>query len=229
MLENDQLLVFATDDGIYAGKNSIDGVVHKVLHLERVTQIHVIEEFQMLLVLADRTLWQYELTDVMNGKISENNRSNQPNGIRLQSNVPFFYVGTSLQRTLVCIPKVSPLKSIITMLEPCKPQAMTDRKPKLLERLVRQAGNSSFSSTQVYLKKFKECYIPCESWAVELKATKLWITGYRGIMLVDIQKSDRTQRNNFKKYILKKKRHITNMNIIYIYIYILTFLLFLLI
>ncbi|KAI9301394.1 hypothetical protein BJ944DRAFT_243314, partial [Cunninghamella echinulata] len=192
--QNNQLLVFAADDGIYAGKNSSDGVVHKVLRLEKATQIHVIEEFQMLLILADKTLWQYELTDVMNGKIDET-CSNQPNGIRLQNNVPFFYVGTSLQRTLVCIPKVSSLKSVITVLEPCKPQSMTDKKPKLLERLVRQAGNSSsISSTQVYLKKFKEYYIPCESWAVELKATKLWITGYRGIMLIDLQKPDRTQQ-----------------------------------
>ncbi|KAI8099635.1 uncharacterized protein BX664DRAFT_321781 [Halteromyces radiatus] len=195
--QNNQLLVFAMDDGVYAGKNDSDGVVHKVLHLDHVTHIHVIEEFQMLLVLADKILWQYNLTDVMNGKLGVGYK-NQPIGRKIQSNVPFFYVGTCLQRTLVCVPKVSPLKSVITMLEPCKPQAMTDKKPTLLKRLVPTtvAGASSsyiISSTDIYLKKFKECYIPCEAWAVELSNTKLWITGHRGIMIVDMQRTDRTQ------------------------------------
>ncbi|KAI8338285.1 hypothetical protein BC941DRAFT_425165 [Chlamydoabsidia padenii] len=179
--QNNQLLVFAMDDGVYAGKNDPDASVHKVLDLERVTHLHVIEEFQLLLVLSDKTLWHYVLTDVMNGK-------HQPPGRRIQTNVPFFHVGTCLSRTLVCVPQVSPLKSVITMLEPCKPQAMTDRKPTLLQRLT---GNGS--STDVSLKKFKQCYIPCEAWAVELSMTKLWITGHRGIMLVDMQRTDRTQ------------------------------------
>ncbi|CAO3596706.1 unnamed protein product [Absidia cylindrospora] len=194
--QNNQLLVFAMDDGVYAGKNDSDAAVHKVLHLDHVTHLHVIEEFQMLLVLADKTLWQYVLTDVMNGKLG-NSSTSQPVGKRIQSNVPFFYVGTCLERTLVCVPKVSSLKSVITMLEPCKPQAMTDKKPTLLKRLVPTTtvtGTSyTISSTDTYLKKFKECYIPCEAWAVELSNTKLWITGHRGIMLVDVQRTDRTQ------------------------------------
>jgi hypothetical protein len=180
------------EDGVYAGKNDPGAAVHKVLHLDRVTHLHVIEEFQMLLVLSDKTLWQYVLTDVMNGKLGQHS---QPPGRRIQTNVPFFHVGTCLNRTLVCIPKVSPLKSVITMLEPCKPQAMTEKKPSsLLKRLV--PTTPTISSTDVYLKKFKECYIPCEAWAVELSTTKLWITGHRGIMLVDMQRTDRTQRKS---------------------------------
>ncbi|SAM03842.1 hypothetical protein [Absidia glauca] len=187
--QNNQLLVFAMDDGVYAGKNEPNGTVHKVLHLTQVSHIHVIEEFQMLLVLADKTLWQYVLTDVMNGKLGNTNTV----GKRIQTNVPFFYVGVCLQRIMVCVPKVSPLKSVITILEPCKPQAMVGKKPTLLKRLVPTSSSSSYTSTDVYLKKFKECYIPCEAWAVELSNTKLWITGHRGIMLVDMQRTDRTQ------------------------------------
>ncbi|CAO3599866.1 unnamed protein product [Absidia cylindrospora] len=186
--QNNQLLVFAMDDGVYAGKKGGNGLVHKVLHLDNVTHLHMIEEFQMLLVLADKTLWQYVLTDVMNGTLG----THQPPGKRIQTNVPFFHVGVCLDRTLVCIPKVSPLKSVITMLEPCKPQAMTDKKPTLLRRWVPTVA-ASISSTDTYLKKFKECYIPCEAWAVELSNSKLWITGHRGIMLVDMQRTDRTQ------------------------------------
>lgn len=180
------------DDGVYAGKNEPSGTVHKVLHLNQVSHIHVIEEFQMLLVLADKTLWQYVLTDVMNGKLG----NSSPVGKRIQTNVPFFYVGVCLQRIMVCVPKVSPLKSVVTILEPCKPQAMVGKKPTLLKRLVptSSSSSSSYTTTDIYLKKFKECYIPCEAWAVELSNTKLWITGHRGIMLVDMQRTDRTQR-----------------------------------
>lgn len=83
-----------------------------MLSLLKVTQIQVVESVQMLLILSDRTLWEYGL-DAVNGK-----PDTQPLGTRVQTNVPFFYVGRSLQRAVVCVPRVSTLNSTITTFEP---------------------------------------------------------------------------------------------------------------
>ncbi|KAI8337469.1 hypothetical protein BC941DRAFT_425346 [Chlamydoabsidia padenii] len=109
---NGQQYILATDDGVYVGHTSGKKKPHKILSIPKVTQIQVVESAQILLVLSDRTLWEYGL-DVVNGK-----PETQPLGNRVQSHVPFFYVGQSLQRTLVCVPRVSTLKSIITTFEP---------------------------------------------------------------------------------------------------------------
>ncbi|ORX57985.1 hypothetical protein DM01DRAFT_1333659 [Hesseltinella vesiculosa] len=189
---NNQLLVFAADDGVYAGKNAPDAQVHKVLSLPHATRVYVIEDFQMLLVLADKTLWQFGLTEVMNGNLDGTTQASAL-GKRLYTNVPFFHAGVCLDRTLICVPtKVSPLKSVITVLEPCKPQAMTDKKPSLLDRLVRPT-NTSISTTDCYLRKFRECYVPCEAWAVDTTTSKLMVTAHRGIEIIDLQRTDRTQ------------------------------------
>ncbi|KAI8069915.1 hypothetical protein BC940DRAFT_271374 [Gongronella butleri] len=184
---NNQLFVFAAEDGVYAGKNTPDAQVRKVLHILHVMRVHVIEEFQMLLLLADKTLWQFSLTELtINQSLAM--------GKRLYTNVPFFHAGICLQRTLICVPtRVSPLKSIITVLEPCKPQAMSDKKPSLLERLVRPTAPNNVSATDVYLQKYKECYVPCEAWAVDMTSSKLMVTGHRGIEVIDLQRTDRTQ------------------------------------
>ncbi|KAI8340675.1 hypothetical protein BC941DRAFT_417893 [Chlamydoabsidia padenii] len=104
--------ILASDDGVYVGHNSGGKKPHKILDLPKVTQIQVVEVAEMLLVLSDKTLWEYGL-DVVNGK-----PESQPLGTRVQTHVPFFHVGQSLQRTVVCIPRVSTLNSTITTFEP---------------------------------------------------------------------------------------------------------------
>ncbi|KAI8062883.1 hypothetical protein BC940DRAFT_307979 [Gongronella butleri] len=107
-----QQYILGTDHGVYVGHTSGKKTPHKILALPKVTQVQVIESMQLLLVLSERTLWEYPL-DAVNNKPAL-----QPQGKRVQTHVPFFYVGQSLQRTLVCVPKVSTLKSTITIYEP---------------------------------------------------------------------------------------------------------------
>jgi hypothetical protein len=97
---------------VFVGHTTGKKKPHRILNLPKVAQVQVVESAQMLLVLSDRTLWDYSL-DVVNGK-----PESQPLGRRVQSHVPFFYVGRSLQRLLICVPRVSALKSTITVFEP---------------------------------------------------------------------------------------------------------------
>lgn len=171
---------------MYVGHTGPSSKPVKVLSLPKTTQVHVLEQSQLLLVLADRVLWEYDLV-VLNNKPED-----QEPGRKVQSNVPYFHVGTSLERTLVCVPRVSALNSTITMYEPSRPQE--SRNKNIFNKLVRMPSSSSSSSSSgTHLKRFKDCYIPSEAWALELTATQLRITCPRGIIMVDMR-TDKPQR-----------------------------------
>ncbi|ORX58117.1 hypothetical protein DM01DRAFT_1219091 [Hesseltinella vesiculosa] len=206
-----QHYILATDHGVYVGHMIGDKTPHQILALPKVTQVQVIESAQLLLVLSERTLWEYPLTAV------NNKPDMQFQGKRVQSHVPFFHVGRSLQRTMVCVPRVSTLKSTITVYEPvhdhgssgAEPSSLPssplpssrqtdhqlvglDRKKSILTRmpLIRR---QSASHLNLRLKRLKDMYIPSDVWAIELSPTKMLITSPRGMILVDMN-SDKPQQ-----------------------------------
>lgn len=163
-----------------------------MLSISHVTQVQVIESTQTLLVLAERVLWEYSL-DVVNGK-----PENQPLGYKIQTHVPFFCVGQCMQRTMVCIPRVSTLKSTISAFEPVKKtdsyqqQGNGKRNSGLLDRLIVTTSRSQ-SSEHPNLRKIKDCYVPSEAYRVELSPSMMLITTAIGIIMVDMR-TDKPQR-----------------------------------
>lgn len=152
----------------------------------------MIEKTQTLLVLADRVLWEYPL-EVVNGT-----PKTQPPGYRLQSNVPFFHVGTSHQRTLLCIPRISTLRSIISIYELRKkmdPQFNLKKHNNIFEQLL-QTGKQKQSSEHKNFKKLKDFYVPCEAYKVELTPSMILITTARGVIMIDMR-TDLPQRKVF--------------------------------
>ncbi|KAI9244297.1 hypothetical protein BDA99DRAFT_448523 [Phascolomyces articulosus] len=170
---NGKQYVMATDVGVFVGHTGPSSRPHKVLSIDKAIQVEVLEDAQLLLVLADKTLWEYSL-EVLN-----NQPDKQPAGRRIQGHVPHFHVGTSLNRKLVCVPRVSTLNSTITLFEPARPQELVKSK-NFLGKLVRMPASD------IHLRRFKECYVPSEAWAVELSASLMLITCPRGIVMVDL-------------------------------------------
>ena len=175
--DNGKQYVIGTDVGVFVGHTGPSSKPQKVLSIAKVSQVQVLEEAQLLLVLADRTLWEYSL-NVLNNKPDQ-----QSAGRRVQGHVPHFHVGTSLNRKLVCVPKVSTLSTTITLFEPSRPQELLLKNKKFLGKLVR------IPASDIHLKRFKDCYVPSEAWAVELSASLMLITCPRGIVMVDLQTS----------------------------------------
>jgi hypothetical protein len=148
-----------------------------------------------LLVLADRTLWEYPL-DIVNGK-----PETQPRGRLVQTHVPFFHVGICLKRIMVCVPKISTLKTTILIFEAVNTtsasanvpsNAVSKRSSGLLDRLI-SIKSLSQPSDELHLKKIKDSYVPCEAYAVELSATMMLITSSRGMIMIDMR-TDKPQR-----------------------------------
>ncbi|GAA5799436.1 hypothetical protein HPULCUR_004851 [Helicostylum pulchrum] len=196
-----QQYLLASDDGVYVGHHNYkyaDTTPHKVLALDKVTQIHTIEPTETLLVLADKTLWEYPLY-VVNGK-----PATQPAGRLVQTHVPFFFVGICLKRTVLCVPRISTLKSVISTFEavrgtenmvavlPANTGNMVKRSTGFIDRMLTMRS-LTLPSDELHLKKIKDCYVPCEAYAVELSASMMLITSSRGMIMVDMR-TDKPQQ-----------------------------------
>ncbi|WFD35870.1 RHO1 GDP-GTP exchange protein 2 [Malassezia cuniculi] len=171
-------VVYGCDDGLYlADLQDSSRAPVKVLPLTGVTQVDVMEEHQILLVLADQSVHTFALdaldpTDPV---------SSLKRGRRVSSHTSFFKVGVCLGRTLVCIVKSGPVSSTIKTLEPIEQNVRTKKQPTFRKLL--QGGQDT-------LRVFKEFYIPNESSSIHFLKSKLCIGCTKGFEVVDLETLD---------------------------------------
>lgn len=177
--------MLATDAGVYIGPYaSTSGIPRKILPLERVHQVHILEEYQLLLVLADHILWQYPLDITINGQESS---SIQNFGRKIRNNVPFFHVGQCLDQTLICVPKPASVNGTeIDLFEPTMPKTEL-RKKSLLGRLSIRTSASSLSLINTQVTPLKPIYSPCDVWAIDNTRSMLLLTTPLGMIAVDMK------------------------------------------
>ncbi|KAI8637471.1 CNH domain-containing protein [Parasitella parasitica] len=185
IFDQGQSYLLATDNGLYIGPNNGTGIPRKILPLEKVHQVHVLEDYQLLLVLADNTLWQYPLDITINGR-PDGNQSIQHFGRKIQTHVSFFHVGECLGQTLICVPNPSSVNGTeINLYEPSMPKTEM-KKRSLLGRLsIRSASSLSLMNTQV--THLKPIYSPCDVWAIDNTKSMLLLTTPVGIIAVDMK------------------------------------------
>ncbi|KAI0079401.1 CNH-domain-containing protein [Panus rudis PR-1116 ss-1] len=171
-------IVYGTDDGIYLSnlwERNREPV--KVLALKDVSQVDVLEEYQLLIVLSERQVITFPLDaldpmDPMSGL---------KRAKRIASHISFFKAGMCLGKTLVCVVKASPLSSTIKTLEPIDQNVRGRSKPTFRKLL--QGGNDT-------LKVFKEFYIPVQSSSIHFLKTKLCVGCTNGFEIVDLETLD---------------------------------------
>jgi len=178
--DNGNRMIYGTDEGVYFS-NLRDPKLRepvKVINLVDVTQVDVIEEYQLLVVLHERSVTTFPL-DCLD--------PNDPNAAlkrakRISSHTSFFKSGVCLGRTLVAVVKSSALSSTIKVLEPIE-QSMRGKKQQggFMKRL---------NGGQETLKVFKEFYIPLESFSVYFLKTKLCVGCQKGFEIVDLETLD---------------------------------------
>jgi len=139
-------MIYGTDEGVYFSNLRDEKLREpmKVINLLDVTQVDVIEEFQLLIVLHERSVTTFPL-DCLD--------PNDPNaaikrGKRISSHTSFFKSGTCLGKTLVAVVKSSTLSSTIKVLEPID-QTMRGKKPQtsFMKRL--NGGNDALKLFKV--------------------------------------------------------------------------------
>ncbi|RFU30357.1 hypothetical protein B7463_g5972, partial [Scytalidium lignicola] len=166
-------LIYGTDTGIYVSdRRSSSGKPVRVLDATNVTQIDVLEEYQLLLVLSQKSLLSYPLSAL---NPNEPALSKRPK--KIQSHCNFFKTGICMGRHLVCCVKSSALSTTIKVFEPN--DAMSKGK--------KQNGFKMFKGGQDELKAFKEFYIPTESSSIHFLKTKLCVACARGFEVVSLE------------------------------------------
>ncbi|KAI6041904.1 CNH-domain-containing protein [Pisolithus marmoratus] len=171
-------IVYGTDDGVYLTdlrEPNRDPV--KVLALLDVSQVDVLEDYQLLIVLSERQVVTFPL-DALDRK---DPTAGLRRAKRISSHTSFFKAGICLGKVLVCVVKSSPLSSTIKTLEPIDQNVRGRSKPTF--RKLIQGGNDT-------LKLFREFYIPVESSSIHFLKTKLCVGCSKGFEIVDLESLD---------------------------------------
>ncbi|EMR69667.1 putative rho guanyl nucleotide exchange factor protein [Eutypa lata UCREL1] len=167
-------LIYGTDNGIYvSSRKNKDQSPKRVIEAQSVTQVDVLEEYGLLLILSNKSLMSYPIAAL---DPNEPALSKRPK--KIQSHCNFFKTGICLGRHLVCCVKSSALSTTIKVYEP-NDQMNKGKKQK--------GFGSLFNSGQDELKAFKEFYIPTESTSVHFLKSKLCVACARGFEVVSLE------------------------------------------
>lgn len=160
-------IAYGTDEGVYfADLRDHASEPVKVLSIADVTQVDILEEYQLLVVLAgtpcfihplpllsDRSHHSLVERDVITFPLEALDPHDPSLGLkrakRVASHTSFFKAGVCLGRMLVCVVKASALSSTIKTLEPIDQNIRGKNKPTFKKLL--QGGNDT-------LRVFKVCY-----------------------------------------------------------------------
>ncbi|CAG8443677.1 6433_t:CDS:10 [Acaulospora morrowiae] len=174
--DNYRRLAFGTDTGVYVlevGQSQKSAT--RVLQIERVSQIEILEDFRLLLILADKNLY----TCPIDALDPDNDNPTNKRPKKISSHASFFKSGTSLGKTLVTVVKNSTLTSIIKTLEPLEQTTKSKNKGSTLKGLLRGGSES--------LKTYKEFSIPAELISVHFLNRQLCVgCNSKGFEIVDL-------------------------------------------
>ena len=170
-------LIYGTDNGIYVSERKPNSTSRatpvRVLAIQGATQIDIIEEYGILLVLQDKTLVSFSMEAL---DVNDNNMANK-RPRKVSSHTSFFKAGVCLGRVLVCVVKSSVLSSTIKVFEPVDHKGPGRKQPAFRKLL---AGAND-------LKVFKEFYIPTESSSIHFLKTKLCVGCAKGFEVVSLE------------------------------------------
>ena len=144
-IDGGRKLIYGTDNGIYIQDRRPKAEVtspRRVLDVSSVTQIDMLEEYQLLLVLQNRNLWSYPLEVLESGDNPALKR-----GKKILNHVNFFKAGVCLGRHLVCCAKSSSISTTVKVYEPMDTLSRGRRQ--------RAGIGNLFQSSQDSLKPFK--------------------------------------------------------------------------
>ncbi|KAI9929842.1 hypothetical protein MW887_011648 [Aspergillus wentii] len=197
------MCAIGTDYGVYISEYNNPRGWFRAIPIMRVTQVAVFEEFNLFLLIADKSLIAYHLDAVCpaNGaptpSASDSSRK-APQKLSGGREVGFFAAGRMKDRTLVMYKKRDGLSSTFKVLEPVLQKSSTSRS---------RFFHSRRSQTE-FFREYDEFYIPAESYSINMFHSSLAIATHRGIEILTIDKKQtwsvpdlRTETPEAQKYL----------------------------
>lgn len=148
------------------------------------SQIAVLEEFSLCLIIADKSLIAYHLDGILPGSpnSTQDHARHAPQKLSGTKDVSFFATSRMKGRPLVFYIKREGLHSTFKVLEPIY-QKPTEKKSRIL-------GNrfGRFGSADEFFREFDEFYIPTECFTINLFQTYIAVSTYNGFELLTLDK-----------------------------------------
>lgn len=218
-----RFLFIGCDHGIYVKylDNNEDDEhegIKRVLHLNKVSQIDILNDLKIMLILADKTLYFCCLDTLIDGekllttmRVEQQKEAsttsndaecsgNSQHLRKISSSVSFFKVGkvfdktTSadkpVERTLICYVKYNAMTSTIRVLEP-RSNTQDIKKKKISK------GTGVFMRTSAAdsLCLFKDLYIPGEATSIQFFKSVVCVGSAKGFQMVDIASAGVQSKN----------------------------------
>ncbi|KAF2858943.1 CNH-domain-containing protein [Piedraia hortae CBS 480.64] len=177
-IDGGRKLIIGTDMGIWlTDRKPRDASIkpRKILEWKFVSQIEVLEQHQILLVLADKAVWTFplEALDPDEGLSAPSKRG------RRVCHANYLNAGVCNGQTLVCCVKSSSLSSTVKVFEPMDHALSKSKKKSGFAKML--------ASGQEVLKSYKEFYIPMESNSIHFLRSKLCVGGAKGFEIVSLE------------------------------------------
>ena len=152
--------------------------------MTKVTQIAVLEDFNLFLLIADKSLIAYHLdvvcpSDRTAAPAQADSARRAPQKLSGSRDVGLFAVGRQKDRTLVFYKKRENLNSVFKVLEPIY-QKSTEKK--------RGAASLLRRGSYEFFREFDEFYIPAECTGMDLFHSSLAVSTARGFEVLTLDK-----------------------------------------
>ncbi|KAF2834967.1 hypothetical protein M501DRAFT_943033 [Patellaria atrata CBS 101060] len=175
-----QMVAVGTDFGVYISETENPRGWSRAIPIPRVTQVAVLEDFQLFLLISDKSLIAYHLDVVCPvGGVPPGNDSARKAPQKLSGNrdIGFFATGRMKDRTLVFYKKREGLSSTFKVLEPVY-QKSTEKKSRSFLR----SGRTEF------FRDYDEFYIPAECFGINLYNSSLAVSTSKGFEVLTLDK-----------------------------------------
>ncbi|KAI0096986.1 CNH domain-containing protein [Nemania sp. FL0031] len=178
------MVAVGTEVGVCVAEASDQRGWSKTISIGRVTQIAVLEEFSVVLVLSDRNLISYPLDVVAPPSHFPTPSSDNPRRSpqRLAKDVTFFATARMKDRMLVFYKKKEGLHSTFKILEPVYQKA-TEKKSRLFGGSRRVASGA----TETF-RDYDEFYLPVECYSLNIFHSYIAISTAKGFELMTLDK-----------------------------------------
>ncbi|KAK5662931.1 hypothetical protein OQA88_6343 [Cercophora sp. LCS_1] len=176
------VIAIGTDYGVYISEASNPRGWTRSVQIQKVTQIAVLEDFSVCLLIADKSLISYPLdvvAPVSNFPApAHDNPRRAPQ--RLAKDVAFFATARMKDRMLLFYKRKEGMHNTFKVLEPVFQKA-TEKKPRLF------GGRKGAGSTESF-RDFDEFYIPTECYSLNLFQTYIAVASAKGFELLTLDK-----------------------------------------
>ncbi|KAF2647947.1 hypothetical protein K491DRAFT_708982 [Lophiostoma macrostomum CBS 122681] len=174
-----QMVAVGTDIGVYISDYDNPRGWTKAIQIPKVTQVAVLEQFSIMLLISDKSLVAYHLDAVcpVGGSLPSNESTRRaPQKLSGARDVGFFATGVMKDRSLVFYKKREGLSSTFKVLEPVY-QKSTEKKSRLFK-----SGRTEF------FREYDEFYIPTDCFGINLFHSSLAVSTAKGFEVLTLDK-----------------------------------------